>query len=69
MATISSSAPSGLIPIGQSRRETVTTVVAQVKAGLTVGIAAASRLICNLDATDDADNEWEARRPPLAGFP
>ena len=50
IATISTTAPTGLIPIGQSRRGTVATLVAEVKAGLTVEIAAASRLICNLDA-------------------
>ena len=50
MATISTTAPSGLIPVGQSRRGTVTTEVAVVMGGLTVGIDAASRLICNLDA-------------------
>ena len=69
MATISTSAPSGLIPISQSRRGTVTAVVGTVKAGLTVGIAAASRLICNLTAIDDmgtADTEDDA---PVGGVP
>ena len=57
LASISSTAPTGLIPISQSRRGTVSTLVAEVEAGLTVGISAASRLICNLDATEDADND------------
>ena len=48
IGTISSSAPTGLIPIGQSRSATVSAVVAEVKAGLEVGIAAASRLICTI---------------------
>ena len=52
MVTISTSAPSGLIPVGQSRRGTVTTSVGVVKAGLTVAVTAASRLICNLDAME-----------------
>ena len=51
--TISSTAPTGLIPISQSRRGRVRTLVAEVEAGLTVGISAASRLICNLDAVTD----------------
>ena len=50
IATISSTAPTGLIPVSQSRRSTVSTVVAVVKAGLVVEIAAASRLICALDS-------------------
>ena len=55
IATISSTAPTGLIPISQSRRGTVSTVVAEVMPGLEVEIDAASRLICNLDATFDHD--------------
>ena len=51
IATISTTAPTGLIPISQSRRGTVSAVVAVVMAGLVVEIDAASRLICNLDAT------------------
>ena len=57
IATISSTAPTGLIPISQSRRGTVSTVVAEVMAGLVVEIDAASRLICNLDATFDHDGD------------
>ena len=48
IATISSTTPTGLIPISQSRRGTVSAAVAVVKAGLVVEIDAASRLICNL---------------------
>ena len=62
LATISSTAPTGLIPISQSRRGIVSTLVAEVEAGLTVGISAASRLICNLDA-EDADMN------PIGGIP
>ena len=62
MASISSTAPTGLIPISQSRRGTVSTLVAEVEAGLTVGISAASRLICNLDAVDGEMN-------PVGGIP
>ena len=57
IATISTSAPSGLIPVGQSRRGSVATEVGVVAAGLVVEIDAASRLICNLDATFDHDND------------
>ena len=56
MATISTSAPSGLIPVGQSARKSIGAVVATVKAGLEVGISKASRLICNLDATEDLND-------------
>ena len=52
IATISTSAPSGLIPVGQSRRGAVAAAVGVVAAGLAVEINAASRLICNLDAVD-----------------
>ena len=57
IATISSTAPTGLIPISQSRRSTVSTVVAEVMPGLEVKIDAASRLICNLKATYDHDGD------------
>ena len=69
LATISSTAPTGLIPISQSRRGTVSTLVAEVEAGLTVGISAASRLICNLDATEDADNDANTAETPVGGIP
>ena len=69
MATISTSAPSGLVPVGQSRRGRVTTDVGTVMAGLTVEIAAASRLICNLDATEDADNDVATPETPVGGIP
>ena len=67
MATISTSAPSGLIPVGQSRRGAVATEVGVVAAGLVVKIDAASRLICALDCRDYGSRtlmEWlEATRP------
>ena len=59
IATISTTAPSGLIPISQSIRGTVSAAVAEVEAGLVVEIAAASRLICNLDAMDLGDDGVE----------
>ena len=65
VATISSTAPTGLIPIGQSRRGSVAAVVAEVKAGLEVEIDAASRLICNLDAMEEVDGEMV----PVGGIP
>ena len=53
IGTISSSAPTGLIPIGQSRSATVSAVVAEVKAGLEVGISPASRLICTIGTEEE----------------
>ena len=70
IATISTTAPTGLIPISQSRRGTVSAAVAVVKAGLVVEIDAASRLICNLDATYDADGNpqtTEDNMTPVGG--
>ena len=69
IATISSTAPTGLIPISQSRRGTVSTVVAEVMAGLEVEIDAASRLICNLDATFDHDNDATTDEVAVGGVP
>ena len=57
LATISTSAPTGLIPIDQVEKGSVAASVATVMAGLVVKIDAASRLICNLDATHDADGD------------
>ena len=72
IVTISSTAPTGLIPISQSRRGTVSTVVAEVMPGLEVEIDAASRLICNLDATFDHDGDATDAPPrprsPSAGL-
>ena len=69
IVTISSTAPTGLIPISQSRRGTVSTVVAEVMAGLVVEIDAASRLICNLDATFDHDNDAATDEVAVGGVP
>ena len=73
IATISTSAPSGLIPVGQSRRGSVATEVGVVAAGLAVKIDAASRLICNLDATFDHDGDGTETNPtpelPVGGIP
>ena len=65
LATISTTAPSGLIPVGQSRRGSVSATVGEVKAGLVVAIDAASRLICNLAATMDVDGV----EVPVGGVP
>ena len=78
VATISTTAPSGLIPVGQSRRGAIAAAVGEVKAGLVVEIDAASRLICALDSVvtnlgadgvvggtgDDADTDT-----PTGGIP
>ena len=78
IATISTTAPSGLIPVGQSRRGSIAAAVGEVKAGLVVEIDAASRLICALDSVvtnlgadgvvggtgDDADTDT-----PTGGIP
>jgi hypothetical protein len=69
LATISTSAPSGLIPVGQSRRGSVATEVGVVAAGLVVEIDAASRLICNLDATFDHDNDATTDEVAVGGVP
>ena len=74
MVTISTSAPSGLIPVGQSRRGTVATSVGVVAAGLTVEINPASRLICNLTAMEpgDADGDGtvgDTEMVPVGGVP
>ena len=45
----SSSAPTGFVPIGQERTESVGGTVSTVKGGLTVKIEQASRLLCNLE--------------------
>ena len=66
IATISTTAPTGLIPISQSRRGTVSAAVAVVKAGLVVEIDAASRLICNLDATYESTMATPCHRTALA---
>ena len=69
VATISTSAPTALIPVGQSARKSIGAVVATVKAGLEVGISKASRLICNLEATHDADNDPATDETPVGGVP
>ena len=45
----SSSAPTGFVPIGQERTESVGGTVSTVKGGLTVKVGQASRLLCNLE--------------------
>ena len=49
MASINSStAPTGFVPIGQERTESVGGTVSTVKDGLDVVLGAASRLLCNI---------------------
>ena len=72
IATISTSPPGGLIPVDQVEKGSVATSVAVVKAGLVVVIDAASRLICNLDATYDADGDpatADDNETPVGGVP
>ena len=69
VAAISSSAPTALIPVGRASRQSVSAVVAKVKAGLAVEIAQARRLLCNLDATHDADNDPATDETPVGGVP
>ena len=69
VAAISSSAPTALIPVGRARRQSVSAVVAKVKAGLAVEITQARRLLCNLDATHDADNDPATDETPVGGVP
>ena len=66
IATISTSAPSGLIPVDQVERGSVAASVAVVKAGLVVEIDAASRLICNLTAMTAATSEMRTVIPDNA---
>ena len=53
----SSAAPTGFVPIGQDRSESVGGVVSTVKGGLTVKLVAASRLLCNLTITTLGEGE------------
>ena len=69
VAIMSSSAPTGLIPVGQARRQSVSAEVAEVKAGLAVEIDQAGRLLCNLDATHDADKDPATDETPVGGVP
>ena len=49
----SSTAPTGFVPIGQERTESVGGTVSTVTDGLDVVLGAASRLLCNIGETDD----------------
>ena len=53
----SSTAPTGFVPIGQERTESVGGTVSTVKSGLDVVLGSASRLLCNL-----GDHEPMTRR-------
>jgi len=73
----SSTAPTGFVPIGQARTESVGGIVSTVRAGLTVGVTQASRLLCNIgfhDAGPGADGipgtaDDPADTVPIGGVP
>ncbi len=68
----SSSAPSGFVPIGQDRTESVGGVVSTVKGGLAVTLGGASRLLCNIgDLVDDqgTDDTADDTSTPIGGTP
>ena len=68
----SSSAPTGFVPIGQDRTESVGGTVSTVKGGLTVKIEQASRLLCNLGdvvTTATLMRYWKARTNPRRRSP
>ena len=71
-AVNSSSAPSGFVPIGQDRTESVGGVVSTVKAGLAVKLGGASRLLCNIgEIVDDkgTDDTADDTSTPIGGVP
>ena len=62
----SSSAPTGFVPIGQERTESVGGTVSTVKGGLTVKVGQASRLLCNLGESECGDALTQL---PVGGIP
>ena len=64
----SSSAPTGFVPIGQERTESVGGTVSTVTDGLDVVLGGASRLLCNIGevVTGEGDDET---RTPVGGVP
>ena len=62
-AVNSSTAPTGFVPIGQDRTESVGGTVSTVRDGLDVAVGQASRLLCNLTVGDE-DTEM-----PVGGIP
>ena len=64
MASVNSStAPTGFVPIGQDRTESVGGTVSTVVDGLDVKVGQASRLLCNLQTGD------EGEEVPVGGVP
>ena len=64
----SSSAPTGFVPIGQERTESVGGTVSTVTDGLDVVLGAASRLLCNIGEIDTTPDE-EGGEVPVGGVP
>ena len=64
----SSSAPTGFVPIGQERTESVGGTVSTVTDGLDVVLGAASRLLCNIGTVDTTPDE-EGGEVPVGGVP
>ena len=61
----SSTAPTGFVPIGQDRTESVGGTVSTVMDGLDVKVGQASRLLCNLGEVGEGDD----RKFPVGGVP
>ena len=73
-AVNSATAPSGFVPIGQDRTESVGGVVSTVKDGLDVKVGSASRLLCNIGeiTTDDGGTPTDTSDDttvPIGGVP
>ena len=71
-AVNSSSAPTGFVPIGQDRTESVGGVVSTVKAGLEVTLGGASRLLCNIGVVVDDQGTADTAddtSTPVGGVP
>ena len=61
-AVNSSTAPTGFVPIGQDRTESVGGTVSTVMDGLDVEVGQASRLLCNLTVGEEDDRNARRRR-------
>ena len=64
----SSSAPTGFVPIGQERTESVGGTVSTVTDGLDVVLGGASRLLCNIGDVITSE-DGEVTRTPVGGVP
>ena len=65
----SSTAPTGFVPIGQERTESVGGTVSTVADGLDVVLVGASRLLCNIGEIVTEDDEGTETRTPIGGTP